>query len=206
MREDRAIIAKLQIIPEWFIRYKFVNSLFLGVSVGSIFLIYAPLDPSIFSLGGIALALGMLLIARLYSHLLNSEWFFRLSLFVETILVAAILYFLLFPYTYQTALLVYIGYQITFAFGSYLVRAETLLLSSSETLTTLDTAKQLGYLGGMLLSFLFYKIIALYGVESNQEKLYALHFLLLALQIIVIALILKSFKRRNGKIAEGSKI
>lgn len=188
-------MTKLQIIPEWFIRYKFANSLFFGISVGSIFLIYAPLDPSIFSLGGIALALGMLLIARLYNYLLNSEWFYRLSLFVETVLLAVILYFLLFPYAYQTALLVYIGYQITFAFGSYLVRAETLLLSSSETLTTLDTVKQLGYLGGMMLSFIFYKIIALYGVESNQEKLYALHFLLFALQIVVIFLILKSFTR-----------
>ena len=188
--------ASLQLLPDWFIRYKFVNSLFLGLSVGAIFTIYAPLDPSIYSLGGVGLAIAMLIVARLYHRIMTTAWFFRISLFVEVVLLLAILYFLLFPYTYQTALLVYIGYQTTFIFGSYLIRAETLLLSSDTLLTRLDTAKQLGYLIGMASSYLFYKLIALYGIQNNQEKVYDLHYLLLITEVIVIWLIVMSFKRR----------
>ncbi|SFV56652.1 hypothetical protein MNB_SV-8-194 [hydrothermal vent metagenome] len=185
----------LTLLPEWFIRYKFFNSLFLGLSVGAIFTLYAPLKPSVYSLGGVVLALGMLFIARLYHTILNTKWFFRISLFVEIILLLAMLYFLSSPYTYQTALIIYIGYQITFVFGSYLVRAETLLLKTDILLTRLDTVKQLGYLLGMGVSYLFYKIIAHYGIVSNQNQVYFLHFLLVGIEIVVILLILKSFKR-----------
>ncbi len=186
----------LRLLPDWFIRYKFVNSFFLGLSVGAIFTIYAPLDPSIYSIGGVALAVAMLIVARLYHRIMTIDWFFRISLFVEMILFAAITWFLLYPYTYQTALLVYIGYQATFVFGSYLVRAETLLLPSDTLLTRLDTAKQLGYLAGMIASYLFYKAVALQGIESNQDKVYTLHYLLLATEAIVIWLILRSFQRK----------
>jgi len=41
----------LKLIPQWFIRYKFFNSLSLGLSVGAIFTIYTPLEPSVYSLG-----------------------------------------------------------------------------------------------------------------------------------------------------------
>ncbi|MEA3491213.1 MAG: hypothetical protein U9R27_04865 [Campylobacterota bacterium] len=185
---------RLQLTSDWFIRYKFFNSLFLGLSVGAIFTIYAPLDPSIYSIGGIFLALGMLAVARLYHRILNTTWFFRISLMVEVVLLLAIVYFLLFPYTYQTALLVYIGYQVTFVFGSYLIRAETLILKSDKLLTRLDSAKQLGYLIGMTLSYLFYQLIASYGIQGNQERVYDLHYLLFTTELIVIGLILKSFK------------
>ena len=185
----------LTIIPEWFIRYKFFNSLFLGLSVGAIFTLYTPLEPSIYSLGGVFLALAMLLVARLYNHILNATWFFRISLFVELVLVAAIAYFLLYSYSYQTALLMYIGYQITFVFGSYLIRAETLLLKTDTLLTTLDTAKQLGYLLGMGMSYLFYKVLNANNITDNQTQVYDLHFLLLAVEIMVIVLIMKSFRR-----------
>jgi len=185
----------LTIIPEWFIRYKFFNSLFLGLSVGAIFTLYAPLEPSIYSLGGVFLALAMLIVARLYNHILNALWFFRISLFVEVVLLIAILYFLYSSYSYQTAFLIYIGYQITFVFGSYLIRAETLLLKTDTILTKLDTAKQLGYLLGMGVSYVFYKVVKAYGIESNQAQVYDLHFLLLGVEVIVIVLIIKSFRR-----------
>ena len=185
----------LTIIPEWFIRYKFFNSLFLGLSVGAIFTLYAPLEPSIYSLGGVFLALSMLIVARFYKQILNAQWFFRISLFVEVVLLLAIVYFLYHAYNYQTALLMYIGYQITFVFGSYLIRAETLLLKTDRLLTQLDTAKQLGYLLGMGVSYLFYKVVESYGIKSNQMQVYNLHFLLLAVEVIVIILIIKSFKR-----------
>ena len=185
----------LKIIPEWFIRYKFFNSLFLGLSVGAIFTLYAPLEPSVYSLGGVILALAMLIVTRFYNHILNALWFFRISLFVEVVLLIAILYFLYNAYSYQTALLIYIGYQITFIFGSYLIRAETLLLKTDALLTKLDTVKQLGYLFGMGISYLFYKVIGIYGIESHQTQVYDLHFLLLGVEVIVIVLVIKSFRR-----------
>jgi len=185
----------LTIIPLWFIRYKFFNSLFLGLSVGAIFTLYAPLEPSIYSLGGVVLAMGMLIVARFYHTILNANWFFKISLFVEVILLLAMLYFLYASYNYQTALILYIGYQITFVFGSYLIRAETLLLKTDALLTKLDTVKQLGYLLGMGLSYLFYKILTHYGIEDNQTQVYDLHFLLIGIEIIVIILIWKSFKK-----------
>ena len=185
----------LTIIPEWFIRYKFFNSLFLGLSVGAIFTLYTPLDPSIYSLGGVLLAFTTLIVARFYHYILNATWFFRISLFVEAVLFFAILFFLLHTYSYQTALLMYIGYQITFVFGSYLIRSETLLLKTESLLTKLDTVKQLGYLLGLAISFLFYKIIQWYGITSNQIQVYYLHFLLIAVELIIIVLITKSFQK-----------
>ena len=185
----------LKIIPSWFIRYKFFNSLFLGVSIGAIFTLYAPLEPSIYSLGGVILAMGMLLVARLYHHILNADWFFRISLFVEIILLLAMLYFMVVSYTYHTALLLYIGYQVTFLFGSYLIRAETLLLQTDTLLTKLDTAKQLGYLFGMGISYIIYKLFSHYGINNAQEQVYDLHYLLIAIEVVVIVLIWKSFKK-----------
>ena len=187
----------LKIIPSWFIRYKFFNSLFLGVSIGAVFTLYTPLEPSVYSLGGVILAMGMLIIARLYHHILNADWFFRISLFVEVILLFAMLYFMYFSYSYQTALLLYIGYQMTFLFGNYLIRAETLLLQTDTLLTKLDTAKQLGYLLGMGLAYTIYKLFSYYGIKETQEQVYDLHFLLIAIEIVVIALIFKSFKKSD---------
>lgn len=185
----------LKIIPLWFIRYKFFNSLFLGLSVGAIFTLYTPLEPSIYSIGGVLLAMGMLIVARFYHTILNADWFFRISLFVEGVLLLAMLYFLYTSYSYQTALLLYIGYQITFVFGNYLIRAETLLLKTDILLTKLDTVKQIGYLLGMGLAYLFYKILTHYGIEDNQTQVYDLHYLLIAVELLVIVLIIKSFKR-----------
>lgn len=183
------------LIPFWFLPYKFFNSLFLGLSIGSIFILYAPLEPSVYSLGGVILAVGTLLIARLYAAILNAKWFFRISLFVEIVLLAAMCYFLIDPYTYQTALIVYIGYQITFVFGSYLVRIETLLLHTDTLLAKVDTLKQLGYLLGMGVSYLFYKLLGYFGTLNSQEQVYALHFLLIGVELLVIFFVCKSFKR-----------
>ena len=165
------------------------------MSVGAIFTIYAPLKPSIYSLGGIALAVGMLVVARFYHRILNATWFYRISLLVEVVLLVAMGYFLLYPYTYTTALVVYLGYQLTFVFGSYLVRAETLLMEDDEVLTRLDTAKQTGYLVGMGISYLFYKILEALSIVANQTKVYHLHYLLITIEVIIIVLLLRSFKR-----------
>ena len=178
-----------------FINYKFFNSLFTGLSIGSIFTIYTPLDPSIFSAGGIFLALAMLYIAKLYTKIMNRHYFFLISLTVELVMLALVLYFLLFSYSYTTALMVYIGYQVTFSFGSYLVRAETILFKRSQVLTFLDVAKQKGYLVGMIVSFLFYKGLAyLFSTTENSAQVYDLHFLLLAVELITIVYLLRAFK------------
>jgi len=187
----------LQLNPLWYLRYKFLNSLFLGLSVGAIFTIYAPLKPSIYSLGGIALALAMLIVARFYHKILTIEWFFRISLLVEVVLLIVMLVFLFSPYTYQTALLVYLGYQLTFVFGSYLVRAETLIAKSDELLTAIDTAKQFGYLVGMGASYLFYKLLELQGITDNKDKVYYLHFVLIVVELFIIYSIFKSFTRQS---------
>jgi len=185
----------LTLNPTWYLRYKFFNSLFLGLSVGAIFTIYAPLKPSLYSIGGIILALGMLIIARLYHKILMIEWFYRISLGVELVLLVVVVGFLVSPYTYQTALLVYVGYQLTFVFGSYLVRAETRIAQSDALLTAIDTAKQSGYLVGMGASYLFYKLLEQQGISANQDKVYDLHYILLLAELLILFSIIKAFRR-----------
>ena len=179
-----------------FLKYKLLNSLFLGISVGSIFILYTPLMPSVYSIGGIFLAIGMLIVAKFYYKILNINYFYKISLFIELVLLCIIFYFLLFSYSYTTALVIYIGYQITFTFGSYLVRAETLFLKKSKPIELVDVAKQKGYLLGMLISYLFYMLLEnLFGIVDKQEQVYNVHFLLLAFELLIIYYLIKSFKR-----------
>jgi hypothetical protein len=188
--------SNLKIAPKEFIKYKFFNSFFLGLSMGSIFTIYAPLKPSIYSIGGVVLALGMIIVAKYYEKILNINYFFKISLFVEFVILIVVAFYLFRPYGYMTALLVYSGYQLTFIFGSYLVRAETLILKKDRLLSKVDMAKQVGNLAGMLISFLFYKALE-YGFEitANAQKVYYMHFLLIITEIVIIILIFRSFKR-----------
>ena len=188
--------SKLRIKPKYYIWYKFFNSMFLGLSMGSIFTIYAPLKPSIYSIGGIVLALGMIAVAKFYEKILNIEYFFKISLLVEFVILAVVIFFLIKPYNYMTALLVYSGYQLTFMFGSYLVRAETLFLKKKTLLSRVDIAKQVGNLAGMLISFIFYKVLEyFFNITNNAQKVYDIHFLLLLCEVIIIALIFKSFRK-----------
>lgn len=190
------MLDNLKINHRAFISYKFFNSLFTGISVGSIFIIYSPLEPSVYSLGGIVLAAFMLVIATLYEKILNNHYFYRISLLVEIVLLALVVYFLIFSYSYQTALFVYLGYQLTFVFGSYLVRAETLALKSEKILTFVDVAKQSGYLIGMAVSFGFYKLLEFgFDITDNQLQVYNIHYLLLAVEIVIIFLLVKSFSK-----------
>ena len=190
------ISRKLRINNRNFLRYKFFNSLFLGTSIGSVFTIYAPLDPSVYSVGGIVLAASMLIVATLYSRILNINYFYKISLFVELVILSVIIAFLLLSFNYQIALFVYIGYQITFMFGSYLIRGETLLLKKDRLLTLVDVAKQLGYLIGLALSFLFYKFIEYqFQIIDNQTQVFYIHYLLLIIEIIVIIFLVKSFEK-----------
>ena len=91
--------------------------------------------------------------------------------------------------------MVYAGYQFTFIFGGYLVRAETLVAKEKELLGKIDVNKQLGYLLGLGASFLFYKALE-YGFNINDSKIQIsiLHYLLVALQSIIILVLANSFK------------
>ena len=190
------ISRKLRINNRNFIRYKFFNSLFLGTSIGSVFTIYSPLEPAVYSIGGIALAVSMLFIATLYSRILNINSFYKISLFVELVILCVIIAFLLFSFNYQIALIVYIGYQITFMFGSYLSRGETLLLKKDRLLTLVDVSKQLGYLVGLAASFFFYKLIEYqFQIIDNQTQVFYIHYFLLLIEILVILFLIKSFEK-----------
>lgn len=190
------MLSKTIINKKEFIIYKWLNSLFLGVSIGCIFTIYEPLEPSVYSLGGIILAVAMLIVARFYHKILNTYYFFRISLLVELVVLLMLISFLVFSYSYQIALLTYIGYQLTFMFGSYLVRAETLVLNDEITLTKVDTAKQIGYLVGMLISYLFYESSEYFEILSDkQEQVYFIHFPLILIEILVIIFLTKAFSK-----------
>ncbi|MBJ59098.1 MAG: hypothetical protein CMP64_00695 [Flavobacteriales bacterium] len=192
------MLSNINLNQSAFILYKWFNSLFLGISIGSVFTIYEPLEPSVYSLGGIALAAAMIIVAKFYHKILNVYYFFRLSLAVELIVILMLIAFLIFSYSYQTALLIYIGYQITFVFGSYLVRVETLVFKEDHVLTKIDMAKQIGYLVGMAVSYAFYKGVEYFELISDkQEQVYYIHFLLVAVELIVITLLWKAFNDKS---------
>ena len=190
------MLKDLKIDRRAYVKYKLLNSLFLGISVGRIFTIYTPLEPSVYSIGGIILALGMLIVAKQYHKILNATYFYRISLLVELVVLLLVIGFLIFSYSYQTALWVYIGYQLTFIFGSYLVRAETLVLKKDNILSRVDTAKQIGYLVGMAISYGFYKLIELgWQINDPKEQVYSLHYILILVEIGVITFLVKAFKK-----------
>ena len=181
-----------------FLIYKLFNSSFTGLSIGILFTIYKPLEnPSIYSLGGMILALGMLLIAKFYNKLLNIKSFYKISLFVELIILFTLIVFLFSQHTFSSALVIYCGYQMTFIFGGYLVRAETLVAKDKDFLGKIDVNKQIGYLLGLGTSFIFYKIIELsFNIHEATSQINILHYFLLALQIFIIILILNSFSNK----------
>ena len=151
--------------------YKFFNSLFLGTSIGSVFIIYSPLEPAIYSIGGIVLALGLMGVALFYEKILNIGYFYIISLFVEIVILAVLIAFLIFSYSYEIALCVYIGYQVTFIFGSYLGRVETLLLKKKRILKAVDISKQAGYMIGLLLSYIVFLFIGIKASDLSDKKL-----------------------------------
>ena len=176
--------------------YKLLNSLFFGLSVGSVFVLYTPLEPSVFSLGGIALAFGMLFVAKFYEKMMNLLVFYRVNLLVEIVPLLIILSFLCFGYHYMNALFIYASYQVTFMFGGYLVRMETLVLKRTTLLSFADVMKQKGYLVGMVLSYGFYKVLESLSVFDKQFQVYYLHVSLLVLQIVILYLVFKAFNQR----------
>ena len=182
--------------PAAFIRYKFLNSLFLGLSVGAVFVLYTPLSPAVFSAGGLGLALGTLIVATQYRRILVPAWFFRLSIAVELITLSGVTAVLVLPIALPLALFVYIGYQITFSLGNYLVRCETLLMGSVEQLRQLDIAKQAGYLLGMAAAWAIYTGLEHWLMVSEETaQVVSLHWALWGLEVLVLSALWRAFNR-----------
>ena len=182
--------------PAAFIRYKFLNSLFLGLSVGAVFVLYTPLSPAVFSAGGLGLALGTLIVATQYQRILVPAWFFRLSIAVELITLSGVTAVLVLPIALPLALFVYIGYQITFSLGNYLVRCETLLMGSVEQLRQLDIAKQAGYLLGMAAAWAIYTGLEHWLMVSEKTaQVVSLHWALWGLEVMVLGALWGAFNR-----------
>ena len=180
-----------------YIKYKLLNSLFLGVSIGVIFTIYSPLTPSTYSIGGVALALGLLFIAKIYNKIINIKSFFFISLSIEIVMVLLLFIFLIFQLSYSSALSIYIGYQVIFMFGGYLIRVETVFFNKRALLSIVDVSKQKGYLLGMIISFSFYKFLEYLKIEKEYQVFY-IHYLLIAIQISIIFYLLKGFRKINN--------
>ena len=176
--------------------YKLLNSLFFGLAVGSVFVLYTPLEPSVFSLGGIGLAIGLLIVAKGYEKMMNLLVFYRITLFVEVLTFLMIASFLIFQYNYSDVLLIYIAYQVTCVFGNYLMRMETLALKRTLLLSFADVIKQKGYLVGMVISYLFYKVVEFFGIVNKETQVYYLHALLLVVQIVILWYVFRSFRTR----------
>lgn len=178
-----------------YLRYKFFNSLFTGAVGGSVFTIYGSLSPITFSVGGIILALGMMGMAYLYHRLMHLEHFFRFSLAAELIMLMMVGYFVLFSSQIMTALIIYGAYQLSFMLGGYLVRAETHFAKKAKMMGWIDVAKQQGYLGGLVLSYGFYKLLEHFGTTQASEQVLYLHLLLFPLQLLIIVILLKAFRK-----------
>ena len=187
----------MQLNNKWFLTYKLFNSAFTGLSVGILFTIYNPLDPEIYSLGGIILASAMLVLAKFYEKLLNIKSFYFISVLVEACMLITVLVFLILKYSLVSALIIYILYQFTFIFGGYLVRAETLVAQNKELLAKIDINKQIGYLLGLAFSFLIYKVLEnSFNISETKDQIIVLHYILLTLQFSILAFLLLSFVKK----------
>jgi len=183
-----------------FIAYKFVNTMFMGIAIGSYVIQYQPIKIDDYPIMGILFAILTIIIAALYKRIMKIDYFFKFLLIVELIMLIWIIFFLIYPYSYQVALLIYIARNITFLFGDFLGRAETIFLKKTEILSSIDIFKQIGSIFGMILSVLFYKWIEqTYQIFDNESKVYYIHFILIFLQFIIIFLVLKSFKKLSNR-------
>jgi putative membrane protein len=178
-----------------YISYKFSNSIFNGAITGSVFTVYALLEPSLFSIGGIVIAVGIFVVAKLYSYFMNTQRFFEVSLFTELLTLAALAAFLILPKSYLVAIIYFWIYQVIFVFGAYLIRVESYFLNKVSLLSMIDRVKQKGYIVGLFLSYLFYQALKYLDESEPWEQVWLLYTVLFVLQIWVTVLLLKAFRR-----------
>ena len=187
---------KLQINNRNFLKYKFFNSLFLGAGIGSYVSQYQPIKISEIAILGILFAFCSILIAKNYHKIMYQKYFFKISLFVELVMIFWMLFFLISPFSYKIALLIYISRSVTFLFGDYLGRTETHLIKKKKIFTFIDVNRQLGMIIGMIFAVSYYFFLETYfNISDNQKLVYYIHFVLFFLEMIIIYFLLKSFRK-----------
>jgi len=195
---------KIRVSLKPYIQYKFINSVFTGLSTGAVFVIYGILQPSVFSIGGLILSFGILLVSKYYSSLMKLRAYYWTTIATEVIVLFAVFLILLIPKSEFLALAYYSLLNLIFVFGTYLMRFESTLFKKNKALTAIDSAKQIGNLLGLALSWLFYESLRLLGphVEADRswDQIYKLHWILVAVQLLTLLLCLKSFKMLTRKI------
>ena len=141
-----------------------------------------------------------MVIATQYHRIFDPWWFFRLSLGVEVIILLGVIGVLIYPIEQPLALFIYLGYQVTFALGSYLVRCETLLVVEQRRLTQLDVTKQIAYLIGMGASWAAYLMMENhFAVVDKAAQVVAIHGPLLVVEAAVIACLVLAFSRGSSR-------
>ncbi|MDD3467222.1 MAG: hypothetical protein PHE67_08750 [Campylobacterales bacterium] len=179
-----------------YLSYKFLNSVFNGAVTGSVFTVYALLEPSLFSVGGIIVALGIFVVAKLYSHLMRIKRFFEVSFFTEVLTAITLIVFLLIPKGYFVSIIYFWIYQAIFIFGTYLIRVESYFMNKVSLLSMIDAVKQKGYMSGLVLSYVFYKTLEYFGEHDAWKQVWALYTGLLIIQLLIIIYLLKAFKKK----------
>ena len=117
---------------------------------------------------------------------------------VEIMMLITLLIFIFWKISLVSALLIYIGYQFTFTFGGYLVRAETLVASDKELLGKIDFNKQLGYLVGLGASFIFYYTLNNgFEIVDTISQITILHYILILLQVLIVLFLNASFSKKS---------
>lgn len=179
-----------------YLNYKLLNSVFNGAVTGSVFTVYGLLEPSLFSVGGVIVAVGIFAVAKLYSYFMNMRRFFEVSLFTEILTLATLAVFLLLPKGYAVSIIYFWIYQIVFIFGTYLVRVESYFLNKVSLLSMIDRIKQKGYIIGLILSYIFYETLKFMGEHDAWKQVWAIYIALFFVQIAIIFYLFKAFKKR----------
>lgn len=182
-----------------YIQYKFVNSVFTGLSTGAVFVIYGILEPSVFSVGGLLLSIGTFWIAKYYSSLMRLRAYYWTTVATEVIILFSVILILALPKSSFLALAYYAVLNLVFVFGTYLMRFESTLFRRNRVLSAIDSAKQVGNLLGLALSWMFYESLKMLspsaGAEKSWEQIYKLHWVLIVVQLLTFFLCLRSFEK-----------
>jgi hypothetical protein len=190
------MLSKLKINFRNYIYYKFFNSLFLGVGIGSFISQYNPIKISEIAILGILFSVLSILIAKVYTKIMFQQYFYIILLFVEFVMLFWMTFFLLFEFSYKIALLIYISRSVTFLFGDYLGRAETHLVKRKQIFSFIDINRQMGMIIGMIIAVIFYYILEkVYFISDNQSQVYYIHFFLYIIELLIIYLLVKSFRK-----------
>jgi len=190
------MLSKLKINFRNYIYYKFFNSLFLGVGIGSFISQYNPIKISEIAILGILFSVLSILIAKVYTKIMFQQYFYIILLFVEFVMLFWMTFFLLFEFSYKIALLIYISRSVTFLFGDYLGRAETHLVKRKQIFSFIDINRQMGLIIGMIIAVIFYYILEkAYFISDNQSQVYYIHFFLYIIELLIIYLLVKSFRK-----------